>query len=95
MDVAKIAKLANLKITDEEEKKFGKQFEETIKVIDRLSELKTDNTEITYQVSGLTNITREDEIDTTNALTQEEALSQAKKTQNGFFVVNKILDKEE
>lgn len=95
MDVAKIAKLSNLKISPEEEKKFGKQFEETIKVIDELNELKTDKTKITYQVTGLTNITREDEIDATNALTQAEALSGAKKTLNGFFVVNKILDKDE
>lgn len=95
MDVAKIAKLANLNITREEEKKFGSQFEATIKVINELKKLKTDKVSPTSQVTGLANVWREDEVDLENALSQEEALSQAKNSRNGFFVVKKILDKRE
>lgn len=63
MDVKKIAKLANLTISDEEEKKLAIQFDETIKVIDVINELDTKNEVSVSQVTGLKNILREDVID--------------------------------
>jgi len=42
---------------------------------------------------GLKNVTREDKIDETRMLSQKEALSQAKKTHKGFFVVPAVIHK--
>lgn len=93
-EVMKIAKLANLTLTDEELKKFPEQFSQTIEVINQLNEIDTTGTANTAQVTGLVNVTREDGIDSDRMLSQKEALSQARRTHNGFFVVKKILDKE-
>lgn len=91
-DIKHVAKLANLSLTSEEEEKFGKQLEETVEYIEGLDEVKTDGVEPTSQVTGLENVTREDEIKP--SLTQEQALSNASSTHNGFFKVKGILNNE-
>ncbi len=63
MDVKKIAKLANLTITNDEEEMLARQFEDTIMTIDVINELDTKNVDSIFQVTGLSNITREDVID--------------------------------
>ena len=93
MDVAKVARLANLSLTQEELKKFPEQFAQTLSVVDQLKEINTSGVGLTAQVTGLFNVGREDEIDRGRRLSQEEALSQAKRAHKGFFVVKQILEK--
>ncbi len=92
-DVEKIARLANLKISDKEKKLFSEQFTDSLDVIDQLQEVDTQGVRTTHQVTGLKNVTREDKIDETRMLSQKEALSQAKKTYKGFFVVPAVIHK--
>ncbi len=89
IDITHVAKLANLPLSPEEKKKFEKQLEETITYIESLNEVNTEGFEPTSQVTGLENVTREDEV--RPSLSQEEALSNAKSTHNGFFKVKGIL----
>lgn len=91
-DISHVAKLANLPLSDEEKKKFEKQLGETIEYIESLNDVKTDGVEPTSQVTGLENVTREDEVKP--SLSQEEALSNARQTHNGFFKVKGILGNE-
>ncbi len=91
-DIAHVAKLANLSLTDEEKSKFEKQLEETVDYIEGLSEVDTQGVEPISQVTGLENITREDEV--TPSLSQEEALKNAKSTHKGYFKVKGILNSE-
>ena len=63
MDVKHVAKLANLTLKPGEEEKFEQQFAETLKTVDVINELDTSDVEPTSQVTGLTNVTREDKID--------------------------------
>lgn len=91
-DISHVAKLANLPLTDEEKKKFGKQLEETIEYIKNLNEVDTKGIEPTSQVTGLENVTREDIVKP--SFSQEEALKNAGSTQNGFFKVKGILGNE-
>lgn len=91
-DIDHVAKLANLTLTDEEKTKFEKQLGETVEYIEGLSEINTEGIEPTSQVTGLENITREDEI--TPSLSQKDALKNAKSTHNGFFKVKGILNSE-
>lgn len=88
--VKKIATLANLAVSPKETKIFAEQFSKTIQVIEELNEVDTKNTEITSQVTGLENITREDKVDKSRILTQKQALSQAKKTHQGYFIVPSV-----
>ena len=91
-DVEHLAGLAKLVLTEQEEKKLAGQLSETIKVVEQLGEVDTKGVEATAQVTGMTNVWREDEIDKTRVLSQEEALSQAKRVANGFFVVKRIIE---
>lgn len=91
-EVKKIAKLANLKLQDHEVDLFATQFTETVDVINELNEVDTSTVSATYQVTGLSNITREDVIETSRILPQEIALREAKLTHNGFFVVPRVID---
>lgn len=95
VDVQHLAKLAQMPVSKEEEKTLEKGFEQTLKVIDQLSELDTSKVKPTSQVTGLTNVLREDRIDNSRTLTQKQALSNAKKTYKGYFVVPAILGKRE
>jgi aspartyl-tRNA(Asn)/glutamyl-tRNA(Gln) amidotransferase subunit C len=94
-DVAKTASLANLTVSDSQKEVFADQFSATIDVINQLNELDTSNLKPTAQVTNLTNISRPDVIDTDRILSQEIALSQAKNTHNGFFVVPQLIDKND
>ncbi len=89
IDIAHVAKLANLFLKPEEEKKFEEQLNQTLDYVKRLEEIDTKNVEPTSQVTGLENVTREDKI--LPALSQNEALSNTKSQQNGSFIVKTIL----
>lgn len=89
IDVNKIAKLASLHLTPEEEKKFEKQLSEVLNYVEKLKEVNTTNVEPTSQVTGLENVTRNDE--TTPSLSQDETLSNTKSIHNGLFKVKAIL----
>lgn len=91
--IKKLAKLANLKISKNEEKYFKKQFEETLNLIEKFEKLDTSKVNETYIVTGTKNVFREDKINSLNVLTQEQALSNAKNTHNGYFVVSGVLNK--
>ena len=91
-DISHVAKLANLPLSDEEKKKFEKQLDETIQYIQNLNEVNTAGIEPTSQVTGLENVTREDEVKP--SLSQEDALSNAKSVHNGLFKVKGILQIE-
>jgi aspartyl-tRNA(Asn)/glutamyl-tRNA(Gln) amidotransferase subunit C len=90
INVPHIAKLANLPLTDEEIKKFDKQLAETLTYIESLQEVDTQKVIPTSHVTGLENITREDIAG--ESLTQKQALSNAKKTYKGSFIVDAILE---
>lgn len=90
INIKHVATLANLPIPEEKLEKLEKQLETTIEHVDRLSEIDTSKITGTNEVTKLSNVTREDVVEP--SLTQEEALSNAKATHNGFFVVPVIIE---
>ena len=90
IDVAHVAKLANLPLSKEEEKKFESQLSSVLEYVSKLNEIDTKSIEPTSQVTGLENVTREDQ--PSPSLSQEEALSNTKSKHNGLFKVKAILD---
>jgi len=91
-DVHKIATLAHIPITDDEAETLAEGFTTTMHVVDELVKVDVKGVIPTSQVTGFENVLREDEIDTTRMFTQEQALANGKRTHNGFFVVDQILD---
>ena len=93
IDVEHVAKLANLPLDEKHLEILGKQLTETLLYIDRLHERPAGNVEPTSQVTGLTNITRDDSV--AASLSQEAAVGNAPATHNGYIVVNAIFEEEQ
>jgi len=93
-EVKHIAKLANIPVKDEEEKKLADGFTTTLKVVDELFKVNVKGVEPTHQVTGLENVLREDEVNPERTFTQEQALANAPRTNNGFFVVDQVIEQE-
>lgn len=94
MDLEKIAKLADLTLTEEEKNIIGPQLTDVVKFFDQLNEVNTDDITPTSQTTGLTDITRADEVNVTRTLKSEEALFNAKQENNNYFVVDAVIDYE-
>ncbi|MBU0579216.1 Asp-tRNA(Asn)/Glu-tRNA(Gln) amidotransferase subunit GatC [Patescibacteria group bacterium] len=90
--VRHIAELAQIPITAKEEESLANDFAATLKVVDQLQKVDAKGVKLTYQVTGLKNITREDEVNKKNMFTQKQALINASHTYDGFFVVKRVID---
>ncbi len=90
--VKKVAKLANLPITSDEEEKYSEQLSKILDYIDQLNSVETKNVEPTYNVTGLNMVMRPDEIE--QSLSQQEALQNTPNTKNGFFVTKGVFEEE-
>lgn len=90
--VKHVAKLANLPITEEEEEKYAEQLSKILDYIDQLNSVDTSDVKPTFNVSGQVNVQRKDE--TVASLTSEEALANAPKKENGFFVTKGVFKEE-
>lgn len=91
IDVRHVAKLANLELSAEEEKKFEKQLTSILDYVNQLSEVDTSRIEPLSSVTGLENVMRDDD-ETQVSLTQEEVLSNAPETHNGLFRVKAVFE---
>ncbi len=94
IDVKHVAKLANLKISDSDTKKFEKQLSLILDHINKLQKVNTEKIPETSQITGLENITREDVADSSRVLSQEDTLSNGPSTQNGLFKVKGVIQNE-
>lgn len=73
-EVRNVAKLARIKLSDEEVKKFAGQLSSVFEYVDILKELDTTGVEPTSQVTGLDNVLAEDRVGESTT-TREELLS--------------------
>ncbi len=86
--VKHIAILANLPLTEKEEIGFADQLSKIVDYFDELSKVDTSSVAPTFSPVDLQNVLRQDS--TEPSLTQEEALRNAPKVDNGMFVVEKV-----
>lgn len=93
-DILHVAKLAKLKLSDEEIDTYLKQLSSVVDYISKLNEINTDKVEPVSHITGLTNVTAEDNIENKRQLSQKEALQNAKSTKNGFIKVKAIFTQE-
>jgi len=87
-EVKKIAKLANLTLTESEVATYASQLSEVLNYISVLNELDTSTIPPTFQVTGQKNIFRDDTVSA--SLSQAESLKNAKETKNGYFVTGRV-----
>lgn len=90
-DVKKVASLIKIKISEESIENYQSQLNKVLDNLEVFEELDTKDVPITSQVTGLVNVLREDVVE--KSLSQEEALKNAHKSENGFFVVKRVVNK--
>lgn len=89
-DVRKIAKLANLRLTDDEVKRFQGQLGRILEAVDELSAVDTSNVPPTTSVLGLSNVLREDV--PRDPFPAERLLANAPAREGPYFKVRKVLE---
>jgi aspartyl-tRNA(Asn)/glutamyl-tRNA(Gln) amidotransferase subunit C len=90
IDVKHVAHLARLRLTPEEEARFGGQLGHVIEYVSKLQELDVRGVEPTAHAMPLVNVTRPDEV--RPSLPREESLRNAPAQAGGLFVVPKIVE---
>lgn len=91
-DVARLADLARIQLTDEEIDRFAGEFDSIMDAVASVSEVATEDVPATSHPIAMTNVFREDVVE--NTLTQEQALAGAPEAQDGRFAVPQILGEE-
>lgn len=91
-DVAHLAKLANLPLSKQQLKSFSQELSAILKHVQKIDSIDFDTSKTTNQVTSKTNQFRVDA--KKPSLTQKEALSQAKKTHQGYFIVPALIKHE-
>ncbi len=90
--VKKVAQLANLPISEEDESKFANQLSAILDYIDQLNQVNTDGVEPTFNVTGLENVLQADEVKP--SLSQKDAISNGSETKDGYFVTKGVFENE-
>ena len=89
-EVEYVAKLARLKLTEQEKELFTQQLDSILDYMGKLNELDTEKVPPTSHVLPLKNVMREDEVKDSHL--QKEMLSNAPERDDNFFSVPKIIE---
>lgn len=88
-DIQHLASLSSLALADDEVDELRQDLENIIGYIEQLGELDTAGVEPTYQVTGLENVWREDEVKP--GISRDELLELAPEKQNNQVKVPQVL----
>lgn len=89
-EVLNLAKLAHIKITDAEVAKFQVELGNILKYVEQLADVDTKDLQPTSQVTGLTNVKRDDD-SVTDTMDRSELLANVPKQKDGFIEVRRVL----
>ena len=89
-DVRKVARLARLELSEEEEARIAEDLGQMLDYVAALNELDTDNVLPTAHVLPISNVFREDTV--MPSLPQAEALANASSSGHGHFRVPKVIE---
>jgi aspartyl-tRNA(Asn)/glutamyl-tRNA(Gln) amidotransferase subunit C len=90
LDVAYVARLARLNLTETETELFHKQLGDVLKYVEKLRELNVSNVQAAAHGIPIFNVFREDE--PRDWFTAKEALSNAPRQRDGLFIVPKVVE---
>ncbi len=82
--------LARISLSEEEEKKVGRELQDILTYIDKLNELDTEGVEAMSHAFALTNVLRADSVQP--SMSPDEIVLNAPESQDGAFVVPKTVD---
>ncbi len=90
LDVAYVARLARINLTEAETELFQKQLDDVLKYVEKLHQADVTNVEAAAHALPISNVFREDAPH--DWFTAEQALSNAPRQANGLFVVPKVVE---
>ena len=89
-DIMKLARLARLQLTDEEVVKYQKELSAILDYVTVLDSVDTTGIDPTYQVTGLTNVTRDDVI-IDYGMTPKELLKNVPQKHGDYIRVKRMI----
>ena len=90
LDVAYVARLARINLTEDEEKIFEKQLDDVLKYVEKLRQLDLTGIDATAHALPVFNVFREDAA--RDWFTAEQALRNAPRQAGGLFIVPKVVE---
>jgi aspartyl-tRNA(Asn)/glutamyl-tRNA(Gln) amidotransferase subunit C len=90
-DVLKLARLSRLRLTDDEVDKFMTELSAILDYVAHLETADVTGLEPTYQVTGLTNVTRPDVIKDYGGVTQKDLLKNVPHMQDDLIKVGRMI----
>ena len=90
LDVAYVAKLARLNLTEAETQLFQKQLDDVLEYVEKLRGVDVSGVEASAHAVPMFDVFREDE--PRDWFTAEEALSNAPRQANNLFIVTKVVE---
>ena len=90
LDVAYVARLARINLTEDEAKTFQKQLDDVLKYVEKLRQLDLTGIDATAHALPVFNVFREDAA--RDWLTAEQALRNAPRQAGGLFIVPKVVE---
>lgn len=89
-DILKLARLARLRLTDDEVEKYQKELSAILGYVEHLDSVDVSDLIPTYQVSGLTNVARDDEL-IDYGVSQDELLKNVPVRDGAYIKVKRML----
>ena len=89
-EIQKVAKLARIELTDNQLEKMALETSSILDFVETIQKTDTDGVRPTSQVTGLTDVWREDEVKKSKA-TPKALLAGAPDIQDGYVKVRKVL----
>jgi aspartyl-tRNA(Asn)/glutamyl-tRNA(Gln) amidotransferase subunit C len=90
LDVAYVARLARINLTEDEKNDFQKQLDDVLKYVEKLRQADVSHVEAAAHALPIFNVFREDAA--REWFTAEEALSNAPRKANDLFIVPKVVE---
>jgi aspartyl-tRNA(Asn)/glutamyl-tRNA(Gln) amidotransferase subunit C len=90
LDVAYVARLARINLTEAEAEVFQKQLDDVLKYVEKLRQADVTHVEAAAHALPIFNVFREDA--PRDWFTAEQALSNAPRQANGLFIVPKVVE---
>ena len=90
LDVAYVARLARIKLTEDEAKIFQKQLDNVLKYVEKLRQVEVTGVDAAAHALPVFNVFRDDV--PRDWFTAEQALSNAPRQTKGLFVVPKVVE---
>lgn len=90
MDIDYVAKLARLKLDDQERDRYSRQLSDILSYIHKLNQLDTHDVEPTQHILGLKNVSRPDAVKP--FLNTQEILEHAPAVRSSYFIVPQVIE---